>query len=320
MMNLLQLFNRSSERALEGVITKPSKSEIKGSISLQIMLLMEQYIQYNSNIALSTSIEDYGTLCGEYNKLCRLNLGNTKNARIIKEKIDNFYTSYQNKTKAENLIKFIKNLRNHFGETTVLISSEQFEQLCKKYELVTGLLSNYTGIIPNKNIEEISNVKSKIGSFRDSINYSSSDKKYLWKIDECIDESLNGRGIFNDLVDWIRSKNNFVFADRNVYNFDNYLWLQDMKKVNPDLPENVKQYTKDALFKFSGKLVSKDTMFIACPPEQLKKQTLKITKRAIDPIVFQYSSYGIIIHSIWGEEAEDEVFEEYRKVNQLLSL
>lgn len=318
-MNLIKLF-KPSEKALEGTVTVSDKSLSKGSMALQIVLLMEQYIRDNSNTVLSTGIEDYGTLCSEYNKLCQLDLGNTKNARIIKEKIDNFSISYQNKLKAENLIKFIKSLRNHFGKNTVLISTEQFEQLCKRYKLVTGLLSNYTGIIPSKNINEINNVKNKIDSFKGSINYSVSDKKYLWKIEECIDESLNGREIFNDFVNWIKSKNNFVFADRDVYNFDKYLWLEDMKKVNPDLPENVKQYTKDSLFKVSGKLVSKYTMFIACPPEQLKEQPLKITKQAIDPIVFQYSSYGIIIHSIWGEEAEDEVFEEYKKVNQLLSL
>lgn len=319
MINLLQLF-KPSEKALEGTITIPDKSELSGSMTLQITLLMERYIKDNTEIALSTKVEDYSVLVNEYSKLCNLGLENTKNARIIKEQINNFNESYQNKVKAEELIKFIKKLRNHFGDSTLLISSEQFEKLCKKYKLVTGLLNNYTGIIPNKNIEEISNVKGKIHSFKDSINYSVANKKYLWKINECIDSSLNGREIFNELVDWIRSKNNFVFADRDVYNFDNYLWLEDMKKVNPDLPENVKQYTKDSLFKFSGKLVSKDTMFIACPPEQLKKQTLKITKRAIDPIVFQYSPYGIVVHSVWGEEAEDKVFEEYKRVNQLLSL
>lgn len=68
-------------------------------------------------------------------------------------------------------------------------------------------------------------------------------------------------------------------------------------------------------------LISKDNnLQIACPPEQLQKQTIKITKRAIDPIVFQYSPYGIVVHSVWGEEAEDKVFEEYKRVNQLLSL
>lgn len=318
MINLLQLFKPS--KALGGIVTIPNKSELCGSMTLQITLLMEQYIQDNTEIALSTKVEDYSVLVNEYSKLCNLGLKNTKNARIIKEQINNFNESYQNKVKAEKLIKFIKKLRNHFGDSTLLVSSEQFKKLCKKYKLVTGLLSNYTGIIPNKNIEEISNAKKKTHSFKDSINYSDADKKYLWEINECIDTSLNGREVFNDLVDWIRSKNNIVFADRDIYNFDNCLWLMDMKKVNPDLPENVKQYTNNTLFRFSGKLVSKDTMFIACPPEQLQKQTIKITKRAIDPIVFQYSPYGIVVHSVWGEEAEDKVFEEYKRVNQLLSL
>ncbi len=317
-MNIFRLF-KPLEKALEGTITVPNESLVKGSMALQITLLMEQYIQRNTEIAV-TRVEDYSTLTIEYNKLCNLGLENTKNARIIKEKLDIFNESYQSRVKAEKLIKFIKDLRKHFGDSTLLISSEQFEKLCKKYKLKTGLLSEYTGIIPYKNIEEISKVKSKINSFNDSINYSNSSKKFLWKIEECINNALTSEQIFDDFVNWIKSKNNFIYADRNRYNFDNYLWLGDIKHVNNDLPKSVMGYNKDSLFKVSGKLISKDAMFIACPPEQLKKQTLKITKRAIDPIVFQYSPYGIVVHSIWGEEAEDKVFEEYKKVNQLLSL
>lgn len=118
-MNLIKSF-KPSEKALEGTVTISNKSLSKGSMALQIVLLMEQYIRDNSTV-LSTGIEDYGTLCSEYNKLCQLDLGNTKNARIIKEKIDSFNILYQNKLKAENLIKFIKSLRNHFGKTLYLL-------------------------------------------------------------------------------------------------------------------------------------------------------------------------------------------------------
>lgn len=38
----------------------------------------------------------------------------------------------------------------------------------------------------------------------------------------------------------------------------------------------------------------------------------------VDPIVYQPCAYGILIHSMWGEESEDKVFEEYKRINNLM--
>ena len=32
----------------------------------------------------------------------------------------------------------------------------------------------------------------------------------------------------------------------------------------------------------------------------------------------QPCAYGILIHSMWGEESEDKVFEEYKRINNLM--
>lgn len=297
-------------------------SEAQSLISVQIMLLMEQYIKENSSKLVPYKAGgEYTALSVELHRLTSLGLENTKNARIIKDKLDLYNRNYENQKKAEALIEFIKDLRKHFGDSTLLISSEQFEKLCKKYKLTTGLLSDYTGIIPDKNIKEIQNARSKIRTFQGQLNYAN-ERKYLWKITECECEasSSSSQDIFDDFVKWVKSKNGLVFASKRNYNWDKSLWVRDMKFENPDIPSNVKSYAHETLFKAKGQLVTQDTMFIACPPEQLKEQSLKITKRAVDPIVFQYSQYGIVIHSIWGEEAEDKVFEEYKRINNLLSI
>jgi hypothetical protein len=39
-------------------------------------------------------------------------------------------------------------------------------------------------------------------------------------------------------------------------------------------------------------------------------------KMPVDPIVFQCCPYGVVIHSVWGEEADDKVLEEYKTLNQ----
>ena len=79
-------------------------------------------------------------------------------------------------------------------------------------------------------------------------------------------------------------------------------------------------YPYPYLVSFWGEQVKRNTLFIACPEEQLKVKELIITTRAVDPIVFQISPYGIVIHSMWGEESEDKIFEEYKKINNLLSI
>jgi hypothetical protein len=102
------------------------------------------------------------------------------------------------------------------------------------------------------------------------------------------------------------------------------------------LPENYKEAMEDfdqheePIVKL--KKVSGAAFLIACPSKYLEGYTRdlesvkapepvrEISKEAVDPIVFQVTPYGVLVHSVWGEEAEDKVFEEYTKINNLLSL
>lgn len=319
MRNLFQfLFGQApQENGLEGTVVVP---EIKQSVSLQIIMLMEQYIQENSSkLTLPASTEDYAKLLSEHKRLTDIGLGNTKNAKIIQQSIDNFQANFYARQKAEDLVRFIKELRRHFGESTVLISTEQFETLLKKYNLATGTLDEYTGTIPDKNIREVENAVNKTKYFRYKLN-NPEGRKFLWKFDEVELSSSSRDDLEPYLMPWFKSKRGLIYADIGSLNYEKGVWLRHIKHCNPDIPERVRDYTWETLVNFKGKLINSSTMFIACPPSQLKEQSLKITHKAIDPIVFQYSEYGVVIHSIWGEEAEDKVFEEYKRVNQLLSL
>ena len=62
--------------------------------------------------------------------------------------------------------------------------------------------------------------------------------------------------------------------------------------------------------------VRRDEMFIACPKSNLQEKTV-IVSHAVDPIIFQYCPYGVLIYTMWGEEAEDKVFEEYKKLRAI---
>lgn len=85
------------------------------------------------------------------------------------------------------------------------------------------------------------------------------------------------------------------------------------------MPSIVERFDYANLVTFDFIKLSKNELFIACPPSQLNNPDVKITRKAVDPIVFQPCAYGILIHSMWGEEAEDKVFEEYKRINNLIS-
>lgn len=63
-------------------------------------------------------------------------------------------------------------------------------------------------------------------------------------------------------------------------------------------------------------------LFIAAPIEEMN-ETMQFTvpERKIipinnDPFVFQITPIGVMIHSKWG--VEDKVFEEYKRINNLM--
>ena len=63
--------------------------------------------------------------------------------------------------------------------------------------------------------------------------------------------------------------------------------------------------------------VTPDNFFIACPKSNLQERPVIVSK-PIDPIIFQYCPYGVLIYTMWGDEAEDKVFEEYKKLDNLV--
>ena len=69
----------------------------------------------------------------------------------------------------------------------------------------------------------------------------------------------------------------------------------------------------------TGYKVGRHDLFIACPEKYLREEgKIKVSKNPVDPIVFQYSEFGILIHTAWGKEAEDKILQEYQELNGLL--
>lgn len=69
----------------------------------------------------------------------------------------------------------------------------------------------------------------------------------------------------------------------------------------------------------AGEIISPKTFFIACPKQFLKNPDIKIQKKPVDPAVYQLTPYGVLVHTIWGEEAEDEAFRKFMELNNIIA-
>jgi hypothetical protein len=131
-------------------------------------------------------------------------------------------------------------------------------------------------------------------------------REYNTLVDAGLGSSKNARLLqakiseYNQIaLDAMRAKNLFSFVKRAREVFGESTLLVGSKQ-------------------FDAVKIGRNELFVACPPGQLNNPEVTITKKAVDPIVYQPCTYGILIHSMWGEESEDKVFEEYKRINNLM--
>lgn len=262
------------------IVVEPPVEDLAGEVktSMYIILKMEELAQ-------------------AYDKLNSIGLHNSKNARILKQRIDSI-NDYNNQIdNAHKVLQFIKDLRAHFGENVILIGSNQFRDLCNKYSLSVGTLDQYTGVIPDKNLQELLNAQSKLQTFK---YYPFNGYSCLYQV-----YSVDARyGIANDAAE----------EDPSCTR------IESEKILEPDLQNLLGEYEFSDFVGFNGKLVSCKQMLMACPMNQLQHQTVELIREVVDPIVFQPCPYGIIIYTMWGEESEDEIIQEYKRLNNLINL
>ena len=291
------------------------------TMTVYILSLMNTYLeQCKGDIVL---VKDEPGLTNELKKLENLGLGNSENAKLLKAKIKELENKRENSKFGQEVFEFIKELGSIFPNS-YLISFDQFYDILKKYKLTVGRICNYTGIIPQKNIEEISEVKRKIEANREiclevlnyytryndrnsfnrfyyikEINVRDSDYKKLAK---SLKKVLQGKGF---IIRYPYGSNYGVSTIDLKDAIYNNRWIDE---------EEYRTGRSDDIFLRVSKLDHTDLLIAA--PENSFSEKFKITQMPVDPIVFQCCPYGVIVHSVWGEEADDKVLEEYKMLNQ----
>lgn len=101
-------------------------------------------------------------ISAKYSELVKLGLKNSANAKVLKKQLDNI--NYYNNTilKAQELLKYLKDLNNCLGNSVILVNTSTFYELCRKYNLSIGLLQDFTGVIPAQNLNELMDISNKL--------------------------------------------------------------------------------------------------------------------------------------------------------------
>lgn len=296
---LSSLFGLNSKEEEKPAVVKVfTKSVVEPTIKESLANLAIEVIGASERTAIIPLKED--NISAKYSELVKLGLKNSANAKVLKKQLDNI--NYYNSTilKAQELLKYLKDINNLLGNSVILVNTSTFYELCHKYGLFVSFLQDFTGVIPAQNLNELIDINNKLHTNNASelrINYQTVrvDKisNYSEKSDSYIKERLE-----------------YYF---NILQIPKYTFGEVRLK---DAKDFIKERWVHNVY-ISVNYATSEDFFIACPRSYLKERPV-ITSKPIDPIIFQYCPYGVLVYTMWGDEAEDKVFEEYKKLNNLI--
>lgn len=236
-------------------------------------------------------------LSGEYARLCGLGLGNSANAKFLKDRMRDIDAYNKNIIKARKLLAYIKTMNEFLGDSVILVSKDSFYKLCHKYKLSVGYLEEFTGVIPDANLKEFSDIKYKMDRYGGYTKLRTNEHTIkIKRIHNSSDKSDSSIRKYFDYSFNIISYPAYLYRMSDIDEFKDKEWAN---RISLDV-----------------RYVPTITMFIACPKSNLQEKKI-IVSHPVDPIIFQYCPFGVLIYTMWGKEAEDKVFEEYKKLRAI---
>lgn len=293
--------SKKNEPKMEPVVVEvPTKPVVEPTIKESLANLAIEVIGASERTSLMPLQKDNISI--KYSELVKIGLENSANAKVLKKQLDNI-NEYNNAiTKAQELLKYIKDVNSLLGNSVILVGTKAFYELCRKYGLSIDFLQEFTGVIPAHNLNELMEISNKLRT------NSNSRKLHL------NNQMVQVTKIFN----YSRSKSDSYVKERLGYYF-NILQVPTYSMIDIRLgrAENFTEAEWARNVYIDANYVSPDDFFIACPKSNLKEKPV-IFSKPIDPIIFQYCPFGVLVYTMWGDEAEDKVFEEYKKLNNLV--
>lgn len=289
-------------------------AEIHGMIVARNLVLLNNITELHKKSLITTPEK----IASEYSRLERVGLINTKNASIIKSKMDEIDSKNKEIEKYNAFVAFLKEMLEVFGHNVLLISFSDFEEIIKKYNLTCGLLEHYTGSIPEANLQDIERVKNlldRIEHCSDRRYYKTGETNYRRNI-------LTGELEFYEETDF-EEIYKYPSLHENIYTL-NYItnlydsFLTDAQKEAIQLFPFTDSKTRKVISlgkEISGSGKGYTKLFIVAPAQEMNN-TVEFNKfvQSEDPFVCSYTPFGIMIYTKWGDESEDEILKKYEEL------
>lgn len=217
------------------------------------------------------------------------------------------------------LLTFMCQMWRDLGRNTILIGHKQFRTILHKYDLMCVPFSHYKGDIPEKNLSDIESALTKVQCYKGYSYYpyhniaSRSARelieniRYPWGYNgrpDALGEKDSLLFNYNTKFEsplYIAAPKAFVQKPHVGYNSSNsyQMFLSDREINNRQRANAILERIKDyANVKF------------ASVPYRLP--------RDYDPFVCSNCRYGVIIHSMWGAEAEDATIKRYEQLRDAI--
>lgn len=184
----------------------------------------------------------------------------------------------------------------------IFLPEDTFTRLLQKYNLKCGTLDHYIGEIPSVNVDEIADVQDKLNSIGEENAFSNTLKgdakveiiKYI-TVSVRIDEEWTPLGVYKTNVN--KGKKAHILLEDHQGLIETMPFLHVRNKFNG---------WNDV--KTESRPLEHNELLIAAPVREMKQVYTESIEyvRSEDPFVFQFTPYGVVIFSKWGEEAEDE--------------
>ena len=310
-------------------IEKPVLWQEEVKMTEFIISMMSEYLKRcQGDIVL---VKEEPGLKTELDRLKKLGLGNSENAKLLITKITDIEERKERCEFGKEVVEFIKSLSTELPGS-YLISFDQFYGIIQKYHLFCKPIVKYRGIIPSENIVEIEEVKNKLLEWSNEeysvpkfpLNFwdkSTSNCSYhrFWYV-SCVKyrSSRSGNKDVADLIDNHIEKYGSIIGVKHSTSYSDCTFNMDRSEIN-----DVKLNSWLSEYKINGrddysldldKLTETDLLIAA--PKDCFAEEYKVKEMPVDPIVFQYCPFGVVVHSVWGEEADDKVLAEYRELNK----
>ena len=215
------------------------------------------------------------------------------------------------RTECLNALRCLVRARKVYGSDTLLLPYNQFEEICKKWNLTCGSFDCYAGDIPGDKLQEIIRLK-KISSHEIPMI----ELRYVKEFSSDID--LDGDNIYSNEVRAVRDK---LLKFPFILETHVRKWKFSGSGRSKDRTTYVTFFdgTQDDSC-FYDVICSEPSKFFITAPKKMMGEGMKVTapQHNEDPFICAITKYGILIFTRWGEEASDEIIRRFEAFSKNL--